>query len=252
VSGPELRVAQTPERGLIYRLGRRPDAWALPPWEYAGPDGTFDNRYDDPLGQYRVLYASTQRFGAFVETLARFRPDVAVVAELQAIVADDPRDAQHPPTLPAGLVPGEWLATRCVGVAALGGGAAGVAAARGGVFADVAHSDSVAHLRGALAKRLAHYGLDDFDAGDLRARAPRALTQEISRYVYDQGFAGLRYPSRLGDDIVNWAIFEPPMLASVVERAQGLRADDPDLRRALGTLGLSLRADGEGRRPGGR
>jgi RES domain len=225
VSAPELRVAEAP--GLLYRLGRPPDAWTLPPWEYAGPDGTFDNRYDDPLGLYRVVYASTERYGAFVETLARFRPDLAVVAELEAIASAE----GDVPTIPAGLVPAEWLANRCIGVAS-------VTTAR---FADVAHSDSIAHLRTALAPRLVHFGLDDFDAGDLRTRVPRALTQEISRHVYDQGFAGLRYPSRLGDDIVNWALFEPPPLQRVVTRAQSLRADDPDLQAALRTLGLALR-----------
>lgn len=223
---PKLREAAAPD--LLYRLGRPPDAWALPPWEFAGPDGTFDNRYDDPLGLYRVVYASGERFGAFVETLARFRPDVAVVAEIEAIAGDE-GDA---PTMPAGLVPAEWLGNRCIGVARVGDAA---------LFADVAHSDSIAHLRQALASRLVHFGLEDFDGGDLRTRVPRALTQEISRYVYDQGFAGLRYPSRLGDDIVNWALFEPPPLQRVITRAQKLRADDPDLQAALTTLGLTTR-----------
>jgi hypothetical protein len=36
-------------------------------------DGTFGNRYDDPRGEYRVLYATSQRVGAFIETLARYR-----------------------------------------------------------------------------------------------------------------------------------------------------------------------------------
>ncbi len=45
------------------------------PWSYAAAiDGTFGNRYDDPDASYRVLYASSQRIGAFLETLARFRP----------------------------------------------------------------------------------------------------------------------------------------------------------------------------------
>jgi hypothetical protein len=54
----------------LYRIGRRPDGWAWPAWSYAGPDGTFGNRYDDPQGEYRVLYASSQRIGPFLETLA--------------------------------------------------------------------------------------------------------------------------------------------------------------------------------------
>jgi hypothetical protein len=50
---------------------------------YAGPDGTFGNRYDDPEASYRVLYASSHRVGAFVETLARFRPELEALAELE-------------------------------------------------------------------------------------------------------------------------------------------------------------------------
>jgi hypothetical protein len=46
---------------------------------------------------------------------------------------------------------------------------------------DLGHSDSLAHLRTALADRILHHGLDDLDAGDICRRAPRRLTQEISR-----------------------------------------------------------------------
>jgi RES domain len=68
--------------GVIYRLGRVPDPWAVPDWASAGPDGTFGNRFDDPDATYRVLYASSQRLGCFLETLARFRIDPKLAAEL--------------------------------------------------------------------------------------------------------------------------------------------------------------------------
>jgi hypothetical protein len=71
--------------GVIYRLGRKPDPWAPPDWASAGPDGTFGNRFDDPDATYRVLYASSQRLGCFVETLARFRIDPTLLAELPQI-----------------------------------------------------------------------------------------------------------------------------------------------------------------------
>ena len=65
-------LASVEPDGPLHRLGRMPDPWAWPDWSYAGPDGTFGNRYDDPEASYRVLYASSQRIGAFLETLARF------------------------------------------------------------------------------------------------------------------------------------------------------------------------------------
>jgi hypothetical protein len=58
---------------LKHRLERRLRAEVLPPtagWsassttpmpsEHAAPDGTFGNRFDDPKGEYRVLYAGQQ------------------------------------------------------------------------------------------------------------------------------------------------------------------------------------------------
>jgi hypothetical protein len=101
--------------GALFRVGRTPDAWALAPWMYAGPDGTFGNRYDDPDGEYRVLYAAGQRRGAFLETLSRFRVDVQLLAELDAIEGDE-QDAAFP-TVRGGVVPSDWLATRRIGTA---------------------------------------------------------------------------------------------------------------------------------------
>lgn len=68
--------------GPLFRVGRDDDAWAVPDWAYAKEDRTFGNRFDDPMGVYRVLYASSQRLGCFIETLVRFRVDVSFVADL--------------------------------------------------------------------------------------------------------------------------------------------------------------------------
>jgi hypothetical protein len=216
----------------LYRISRRPDAWAWPPWSSAGPDGTFGNRFDDAQGEYRVLYASSQRLGAFLETLARFRRDVAIDAEYALIQADERDDAF--PTLEPGLVPADWRAKRYIGTAS-----------HEGRFVDVGHSDSVAHLRSALAARLLHYGLDDLDAGDLRRRAPRRFTQELSRYVFETGYdeagatlAGIRYLSRLGDEIVNWAMFEGADPEGQTNAS--IERDDPDLSAAMEKFNLAF------------
>lgn len=226
---PPLTSSRPP--GTLYRIGRAPDAWAWPDWAFAGEDGTFGNRYDDPEGDYRVLYASSQRVGAFVEVLARYRTDPALVAEYAEIAVDD---GDEYPTIPPGLVPADWPAHRCVGTAT-----------HPGPFADVGHSDSLAHLRVALAPRLLHYGLDDFDASDLRRRAPRALSQEISRYVFERGvdaggerLAGVRYLSRLGDEFENWGIFEGSEPANTT--SEPIATDDDDLAAALEKLDLRL------------
>src|SRR6187549_2656870 len=99
----------TPGR-RVFRVGRKPNPWAWPPWEIAGEDGTFGNRWDDARSTYRVLYGSSQLEACFVETLARFRPDPHVLAELARIKG--PEAVQVP-----GRLPRSWLNGRVVGEA---------------------------------------------------------------------------------------------------------------------------------------
>ena len=73
----------------IYRIGRKPDPWQAPDWSRANPDGTFDNRFDDPKGYYRVIYAATQNLSCFLETLARYRRDLSLLSELDEIEGEN-------------------------------------------------------------------------------------------------------------------------------------------------------------------
>jgi hypothetical protein len=216
---------------LIHRIGRGANAWEWPDWAYAGDDGTFGNRFDDPRGEYRVLYASTQRLGTFLETLARFRPDPALVAAYAEMTVEEGDDDVFP-TIPPGHVPRDWVAARSIGTAS-----------HAGPFADIGHADSLAHLRVTLASRLLHYGLDELDAGDVRKRAPRPFTQELSRYVFEHGrddqgthLVGIRYGSRLGDNIENWAIFEGTTPEDTA--CAPVADDDEDLATAMEMFGL--------------
>jgi hypothetical protein len=152
--------------GPVRRIGRLPDPWAWPPWEAQHSDNTFGNRWDDPEGVYRVVYASSQLEGAYVEGLSRFRPDPAVLAELAEI--DGPSDDYQ-----VGIIPATWLETRAIGEATLTG-----------VYADVGHARSLTYLRTAMASRLIHYGIPDLDAAAIRLTAPRRFTQEISNHIY--------------------------------------------------------------------
>ena len=143
----------------LYRLGRQPDPWAWPDWSYAAPDGTFGNRYDDPEASYRVLYACLQRVGAFLETLARFRPDLELLSELDRIEGEDE---------PSAAVPRTWLDARVLGEANVEG-----------PFVEIGDTTSLATLRTALAAGAIHHGLDEIDAATIRLRAPRAFTQQV-------------------------------------------------------------------------
>jgi hypothetical protein len=199
--------------GVIYRLAVKPDPWAAPDWAWARLNGTFNNRFDDPLATYRVLYASSQRLGCFLETLARFRLDLKLLAELAEIQGED----DH---VPLGEVPVEWINHRMMGTASATG-----------EYADICSSAWISRLRVLLAVDLLRFGIEDLDASILQKSAPRILTQSVSRIAFNDGLAGIRYLSRHGHDIENWALFEPFQI-NVLE-THPIRGDDPDLQQAL-------------------
>lgn len=209
----------------IYRIGRD-SPWELPDWATVGDDGTFGNRWDDPKGSYRVVYASSSRLGCFLETLARFRPDPAVIAGLEAIMGEEPLDA-------VGVVPRSWLSRRSMGAASVAGD-----------FANVGKARSIGWLRRRFAADVVEFGLADLDAAAIRLVVPRRLTQRMSRTIYEcsvddrRQFSGIAYLSRFGDEVQNWAIFEPGEIT--VTDITEVRPSDTDLIAALSILGLTL------------
>lgn len=204
----------------IFRIARKPDPWQPPDWSRANADGTFGNRFDDPHGFYRVVYASSQRLSCFLETLARFRPDLSLIAELREIEGNDD-------FLPLGVVPREWRDNRLLGTASATG-----------EYADIYASEWVALLRRALADECLRLGVQDLDAGILQRESPRRLTQLASARVYERGFPGIYYRSRHGHNLENWALFEPFLITG--SRSEKISSDDPNLLQALGILGLRL------------
>ena len=145
-----------------------------------------------------MLYASSTRFGALLETLARFRPDIATFAGLLEIEGD--RDA-----LSAGTVPREWFGRRVMGVAELAGS-----------YADIGAAALLATVRSQLAARALYHGLPDVDAAAIRVAAPRR-TQVVSIPVLARHDAHRDLRSRLQghhDQVAPTnARLQPPKLA---------------------------------------
>jgi hypothetical protein len=212
----ELRIAKDP----LHRIGRWPDPWLPPDWAHAHLDGTFGNRFDDPQAYYRVIYTSSQRLGCFLETLARFRPDLTLLADLAEIEGEDD-------FTPLATVPASWLVPRLIGTAQTEG-----------EYADIYAVGWVALLRRELASTAVALGLAEIDAATLQAGRPRQLTQEASLVVFRHGLDGIFYRSRYGHSIENWAIFEPFPLRNTSSAA--IAADDPDLHAALRIHGLTM------------
>jgi len=204
----------------IFRIARQPDPWEPPDWSRANPDGTFGNRFDDPEGYYRVLYAASQKLSCFLETLARYRPDLTLLAELNQIQGEND-------FFPLGCVPREWCDERLLGSASVDGN-----------YADIYAAEWIALLRHRLAGECLVLGLSDLDASVLQSHAPRRITQLASLEVRRRNFDGIYYRSRHGHDLENWALFEPFRIRRAT--SQALASDDPTFVEALRILGLKL------------
>jgi hypothetical protein len=79
-------------------------AWT--PWRFVG-----EQRFDDPVHLFRVLYTAQQRLGCFVEAVACFRIPVTLLAAFQA----QPGGTQQ---LQRPRIPEDWLRQRCWGSSA--------------------------------------------------------------------------------------------------------------------------------------
>lgn len=204
----------------IFRIARAPDPWLPPDWSRANPDGTFGNRFDDPEGYYRVIYASTQKLSCFLETLSRFRADLTLLAELNDI--DGENDF-----FPIGTVPRTWCDERLLGFAHADGD-----------YADINASSWIVFLRHRLAGECVRLGMSDLDASVLQQHAPRRITQLASLEARQRNFDGVYYHSRFGHDLDNWALFEPFRISQT--GSVRIAADDPTFVAALQLLALKV------------
>lgn len=233
-----IRVTTDP--GVVWRIGHAPDPWAWTPWEYAGDNGLFDGRWDDQLGKFRTIYTAQTLVGCFLEVLARLRPDVQLVRELDAIIDDDVSAPLYP-TAEAGAVGYEWLEDRVW--------------ARGtqtGAYCFITHSDSVAYL--AASGVFAAFGIAAADIGTDLLKDPnrRDMTRTIARSIYEMRdadgaamFDGVEFRSRHGDELGMWAIFERfadgdnDRPTHIAPDTQGtITPENEALQHAFATLGL--------------
>ena len=126
-----------------------------------------------------------------METLARFRVDLTLYAELSQIESEDD-------FVPLGYVPPSWPEPRILG-----------STEHRGSYAELYRSEWIGLLRQELAADCMELHVTELDASALQGSTPRALTQRASRLVFWRGLDGIHYHSKYGHDIWNWALFEP-------------------------------------------
>ena len=223
-----------PDGALVWRVGYRPDPWAWVGWEWAS-EGRFPGRWDDAEGNFRTVYAGSSLLGCLLELLADFRVDPLLEADLAQIV-EDPDDAAEFPTVPAGQLDANWLSRRVAATARLTGR-----------FCAITTSRSLAALHPVFVGPALGLGLRDFDAAALKDARARELTQQLASHLYAAtSLDGVVFQSRHGDDVTLWAVFErpgdgpiSPCLADIAPHE--LHVDHPEVKRAMGLLGLVWR-----------
>jgi RES domain len=212
----------------LFRVARKPRVWAWIDLKYTG-----EGRWDDPERRYAVLYASRDSFGAYLESLSHFQPDLELVAQLKQTRKNA---AGLKATAPAGRVPADWRSQRLLG--------RGAPDRVGGAFVAVGRAATLAVLRRELAPFAHHLGIEEIDAGVIRLDYSdkfRAFTQAVSRFIYEQpeAYAGIFYLGQRGDDVENYAILQRGDESPVSDWGSSeIDLDDEDFLRACRLLGI--------------
>lgn len=214
-----VRVVDGPV-GVLWRVGRAPDPLAWPPLAFAG-----GGRYDDQEGRFAVLYAAAQRRGAFVETLAPFRPAVAELARARALPPGDAGDEMPP----AGFVPDAYF-RRVI---------ASFRVASHRRWLDLRAPETHQALRSELAESLVALGYGHgFVWGDVVGHDHR-LTRVIAGWAHGSGFHGVIYRSAHDARLDCWAIFDGVPLTPV-GTVVPIDAADPDLVAVAALFELAI------------
>ena len=183
-------------------------------------------RFDDPRGEYRILYAARWQRVALRESLQNFRRDSRELAVLLKTVGLADLD---PPEVEAG-----WLATRTLAEGV-------IRCVPGRSLADLESPELRRKVLDELASYLALMGLGHLDIADLRSKL-RPVTQAIGRLFYEKGHAGVVFRSNLPPGGICVALFEGRSWLEASGRSHRLQDRPPALRHVAKELGLALPA----------
>lgn len=216
--GAGAGVVRAPVEGL-WRVGRAEDPLAPGPplgqeeLEAPGAGG----RFDDPRGEYRVLYLARSQEGAFGEVLARFRASPG-----WARVTSSDWEAQG---FRLGVVTRGFRSRRALALGEVSPGAR---------FLDVEDAGTVQRLRRELGWAARLFGVSDVDIAALRG-PDRRVTRLVSAWAHAQEdgsgmpfYAGIRYLSRHFGGWECWALFTDVATCREVRR-EAIEPDNPAL-----------------------
>lgn len=190
---------------------------------------SWEHRFDDPRHEYRTLYCAEHKLTCLREVLADLRPNVTVRADFvqyQIAQGYGPQELYEP----ARAVTMVWRRRHVMTQARL---------LHDGPLADIDDVELREQLERAHVNLLRAHGMAHLNVSEIRSRNG-AVTQAISRDLYDQGAAGILFRSNL-DDQQCLVVFEhAASLEDAGEPTVSLAEDVPELLEVCRQYGLLL------------
>lgn len=219
-----------PPATMLWRVGRRPRPLEVREPRPLPPDETkVGNRFDSLAGHFSCLYLATDPRGCFMEVLGRLKPD----QRLADLVRDE---WERTGWMHVGNVPADWRERRCRVQVSVH--------VQAPPFLDVDDARTLGALDDQLRPQLDTWGVDQLDTAVIRGR-DRRVTRAIADWAWSfrspeipDGFAGIRYVSRLDSDQECWALFGGTDVREIGRTS--IHPQDPDVRYAAQRLGLIL------------
>jgi hypothetical protein len=225
-SDPDVVASPTSD---LWRVARGDDPLAVPvAGRVVGSGGA--NRFDPLTMEFGVLYFGSSLEVCFGETLARFRPSLALIALVE-------EEWDELGFMAVGTVAADWRYRRT---------AVHIQLPENLLFLDAESAVTHQFLRKELALGLSSLGLTDLDVPMMRG-PDRRVTQMISEWAYmsraeDGGprYAGIRYESRIRTGWECWAFFDDEEIElEVIERVP-ITLDMPDLQQVAKLFELKM------------
>jgi len=189
---------------------------------------SWQHRFDDPRREYRTLYCADSALTAMREVLADLQPNAVARAEFAQwqIAQGTPLDELSGP---ARRVTDVWLDEHVL---------VEVDAETDGAVADIEDVQLREELERTHSDLLRAHGMEHLDIAEIRSKN-RAVTQAISRDLYEQGAAGLSFKSNL-DSGRCLVIFEGRGHLEPVSAPQHLSDEIPELWQVVMEYGLLI------------
>ena len=172
-----------------------------------------------------VIYASTEKVGAYKETVASLRPAASSFAY---------ENGQHEHFMNLGAVPAEWREARRLVSFGL---------REPLPFVDLEQDETLSVLTRELAPQLVDLGIANLDSAAVRG-SNRLLTRAIASWAYvavdendEARYSGIRFSSRFQSHEC-WALFEGVVIDNVT--TSSIAATDTALSAAARDFGLTV------------